>query len=79
MKNIIRFPMVNVEDKEYSENVFDWLIDRTKEYLDFLKRSAPKKGKSEWCKKFIAVLKFLGDYLLEDELKEFEGNEGANG
>lgn len=79
MKNIIRFPMVNVEDKEYSENVFEWLIDRLKEYLDFLKRNVPKKDKSEWSKKFIAVLKFLGDYQLEDELKEFERNEEENG
>ena len=76
MKNIIRFPMANVE---YSENVFDWLIDRLKEYLDFLKKCAPKKDKSEWSKKFIVVLKFLGDYQLEDELKEFERNEDKNG
>ncbi len=70
MKNIIRFPGVNVEDREYSEETFEWLVSRLKEYLDFLRRNAPKKHKSEWCKKFIAVLKFLGDYKIEDEIKE---------
>lgn len=63
-----------MENKEYSEETFGWLADRTKEYIDFLVRNAPKKHKDEWSKKFIAVLKFLGDYSLEDELKEFETN-----
>lgn len=72
MKNIIKFPGMEVENKEYSEETFIWLADRTKEYVDFLTRNAPKKDKSEWSKKFIAVLKFLGDYSLEDELKGFE-------
>ncbi len=72
MKNIIRFPMVNSEDREYSDETFEWLVDRAKEYLDFLERNAPRKDKSKWCKKLIAVLKFLGDYKLEDELQEEE-------
>lgn len=72
MKNIIKFSGMEVEDKEYSEETFEWLADRVKEYVDFLTRNAPKKDKSEWSKKFIAVLKFLGDYSLEDELKELE-------
>ena len=71
-KNIIKFPGMKVEDKEYSEETFEWLTDRTKEYVDFLTRNAPEKDKAEWSKKFIAVLKFLGDYSLDDELKEFE-------
>lgn len=69
MKNIIRFPMVNVEDKEYSAETFEWLANRIKEYIDFLAKNAPKKDKSEWCKKFIAVLKFLGDYKVEEEFR----------
>lgn len=72
MKNIIKFPGMEVEDKEYSEEAFEWLADRVKEYVDFLTRNAPIKDKSQWSKKFIAVLKFLGDYSLEDELEEFE-------
>lgn len=72
MKNIIIFPGMEEEDKEYSEEIFEWLADRAKEYVDFLTRNAPKKDKTEWSKKFIATLKFLGDYNLEDELKEFE-------
>lgn len=75
MKNIIKFPCMEVEDKEYSEETFKWLVDRIKGYVDFLARNAPKKDKSEWSKKFIAVLKFLGDYSLEDELKEFESRQ----
>lgn len=43
-----------------------------KEYIDFLVVNAPKKYKAEWAKKFIAVLGFLGDYSLKNELKEFE-------
>lgn len=72
MKNIIKFPSMEVEDKEYSEEAFEWLADRTKEYVDFLTRNVPKRDKAEWSKKLIAALKFLGDYRLEDELKEFE-------
>lgn len=72
MEKIIKISSVEIEDKEYSEETFDWLSDRTKEYVDFLTRNVPKKDKSEWSKKFIAALKFLGDYRLEDELKEFE-------
>lgn len=74
MKNIIKFPCMEVEDKEYSGETFEWLVDRIKGYVDFLARNAPKKDKSEWSERFIAVLKFLGDYSLEDELKEFETN-----
>ncbi len=66
---------MKAENREYSEETFEWLADRAKEYIDFLTRNAPKKDKSEWSKKFIAVLKFLGDYSLEDELKEFESRQ----
>lgn len=72
MKNIIKFPGMEVEDKEYPEETFEWLADRMKEYIDFLVVNAPEKHKAEWAKKFIAVLKFLGDYSLEKELKEVE-------
>lgn len=72
MKNIIKFPCMEVEDKEYSGETFEWLADRMKEYVNFLTCNALKKDKTEWSKKFIAVLKFLGDYSLEDELEEFE-------
>lgn len=72
MKNIIKFPEIEAEDKEYSEKTFKWLADRMKEYIDFLVVNAPEKHKAEWDKKFIAVLKFLGDYSLEKELIEFE-------
>ncbi len=75
MKKIIKFPSMKAENREYSEETFEWLADRAKEYIDFLTRNAPKKDKSEWSKKFIAVLKFLGDYSLEDELKEFESRQ----
>lgn len=74
MKNVIKFPEMEVEDKEYSEKAFEWLADRTKEYVDFLTRNALKKDKKEWSERLVAVLKFLGDYSLEDELKEFETN-----
>jgi len=67
MNNIIEFHKKN---KEYSDVLFDWLTNRTKDYVDFLKRNVPNEDKCEWCEKFIAVLKFLGDYRLEDELKE---------
>lgn len=72
MKNIIKFPGRKAEDKQCPEKTFEWLAGRTKEYIDFLVANAPKKDRAEWSEKFIAVLKFLGDYLLEDELKEFE-------
>lgn len=55
-----------------SEETFEWLTYRAKEYVDFLTRNAPKKDKAEWNYRFIAALKFLGDYSLEDEWKEFE-------
>ena len=71
MKKIIEFP-IQVEEKEYSEKAFDWLIDRAIEYLGFLKRNAIKAHKNEWCKKLIATLKFLGDYKLDDEVKSID-------
>lgn len=68
---IIEFP-IKVEEKEYSEQTFEWLIDRFIEYLGFLKRNAIKTHKGEWCKKLIAALKFLGDYKLDDEIKSID-------
>lgn len=65
---VIEFP-AHMEEKEYSEKTFDWLIDRAIEYLDFLKKSARRIHKNEWCKKLIAALKFLGDYKLDDEIQ----------
>ena len=52
MKKIIKFPSMKAENREYSEETFEWLADRAKEYIDFLTRNAPKKDKSEWsmCK-----------------------------
>ena len=75
MGDIIKFPGMEVKDKEYSEETFEWLSDRIKEYVDFLTRNAPKKDKTEWSKKFIVILKFLGDYSLEDKLKVFESKQ----
>lgn len=66
---IIEFP-IQVEEKEYPEETFERLIDRSEEYLEFLRAQAPKKHKSEWCKKIIAVLKFLGDYKLDEDIKK---------
>lgn len=71
MAKIVQFP-IKVEEKEYTEATYDWLVDRIISYLGFLKRNAIKEHKTEWCRKFVAVLKFLGDYKLESEIRHLE-------
>ena len=59
-----------LEIKEYPEEMFEWLISRAKQYLNFLKDKAPNSHKKKWCQSLIAVLKFLGDYRLDEDLSK---------
>lgn len=61
--------MKDIENMEYPDETFEWFVNRIKKYFDYLEKNASKKHKSEWCKEFIAVLEFLGNYEVEDELK----------
>lgn len=76
MGEIINFPNnknneVNIntnKNLQNSKEMHSWLIDRFKNYIDFLSENTPDEDKSEWNMKFTAVLKFLGDYRLDDDI-----------
>lgn len=71
VEKIIEFP-AHAKDKEYSEKVFEWLINRAIEYLKFLRRNVVNSDKSEWCERIIVALKFLGDYKLDKEINSID-------
>ena len=71
------------KENENSEEIFEWLISRLHDYIEFLRNAIPKKDKKKWCEKFIKVLKFLGDYKLDAEMqkckKEVNGEKNGKG
>ena len=67
MAKIIEFTKNN--EIEYTKETHSFLTNRLHDYIDFVVSYTPDKDINMWCEKFIAVLKFLGDYKLDEELK----------
>ena len=54
-----------------SSELLIWLTNRFFTYITWLTQSARKEDIDIWCEKYIRTLKFLGDYKLEEDLKNF--------
>ena len=68
MGKIIEFNKKN--EKEYTRETYQFLTNRLHDYIDFIVCHTPDKDRCMWCEKLIAVLKFLGDYKLDEELED---------
>ena len=68
MGKIIKF--IKKDNKGYTEDTYQFLINRLHSYIDFIVSHTPNEDINMWCEKFIATLKFLGDYKLDEELED---------
>lgn len=68
MGKIIEF--IKKDEKGYTKETYQFLTNRLHDYIDFIASHIPDEDRNMWCEKFIAVLKFLGDYKLDEELED---------
>lgn len=66
MGKIVGF--IKKDDKVYAKEIYQVLAYRLHDLIDFIVSHASDEDRDIWCEKFIAVLKFLGDYKLGEEL-----------
>lgn len=68
MGKIIKF--IKKDDKGYTKETYQFLTYRLHDFIDFITSHASDEDRDIWCEKFIAALKFLGDYKLDEELED---------